>query len=92
MKGLILLAQLTCSAMPLPNGGCQWCCESETVQACRHMDRCETKQEEKERREYNLEVQKNQLEILKEKNKAEALKIRSKEENQVQNPHEPTPY
>lgn len=74
MKSMLLLAQLVCGAVELPNGGCQWCCESETVRACKHMSRCETREEERQRRQYQLERDKLQLEILKEKNKAEEMR------------------
>jgi len=70
MKGLILLAQLTCQSMALPNGGCQWCCDNDNVRACRNIDRCETKEEETNRKKLELQQKRLELEILREKNKA----------------------
>jgi hypothetical protein len=39
-NGLILLAELTCTTIHVGNH-CQTCCESETVRACKFIDKCE---------------------------------------------------
>jgi len=79
VKGLILLAQLACHAVPLPNGGCQWCCESETVSACRTIARCETEEQKREKREYQLQREKNRIDMMREQNKAEQLRQKAEQ-------------